>query len=109
MILANIAFVGMLVCSASLLLGHNRKGLRFLAWTLCAEIIYAMAIFASSVLFGMARVIGSKTHYDIVIMTAATLGNAALLVQTWTAFPVIAGVLIRLGYRSLRSASRLSG
>lgn len=101
----NVAFMMMLVISARFLWDSDRKGLRFLTWTLCAEILYGVGILILGAAFGIAHAAGSGAAFYLTILDAANFGNDGLLVQVLTAFPVVASALILLGYRSLRIAS----
>jgi hypothetical protein len=96
----DVIFVIMLIVSGILLWRLKKMGLAALAVTLCSELVYVIAIFGGAAHFSSTSNFSSKTVGALA--SAASVANGGLLFQIFTAFPIIAAVLIFLAYRSLR-------
>jgi hypothetical protein len=92
----NMILMLLLVISAVLLWKLERKGLIFLTWILGIEILYFIGT----------SVISYIERTDLSLSTVMGLGDACLGVQIWTAYPLVAAVLIFLAYRSQRMPAR---
>lgn len=92
-------FLGLMVVSGILLWHLRRKGLAVLAWTLCAEVFYLLGLSIAGHYFG----------YGASFLSAALIvGSAGVDVQLYTIYPLFGGILIFLGYRSLRAPIGIS-
>lgn len=96
----DVIFVIMLIVSGMLLWHLKKMGLAALAATLCSELVYVLIIFGGAVHFSSIAKPPSKAVGELA--SAASVANGGLLFQIFTAFPIIAAVLIFLAYRSLR-------
>ena len=106
MIAANIAFTVFLVVSAILLWAIQKAGLTCLLWTIVSEAAYAAIIIVSGAFAGLVSQ-GRTPNADLPIWGAASVGNAAVIAQLSTAYPLVAVALIFLGYRSLRQTTNV--
>lgn len=108
MVGANVTFIALLTTSAVFLWMFRRKGLAILTWTLCVEAAYSIIIVIWGALSGLAFQSGPQGT-AAAIWGAASVGNAALIVQLWTLYPLIAAGLVFLGYRSMRQREPMIG
>ena len=101
LLFANCLFLILLLISAGLLWRLNRTGLFLMIAALVSELVFFA--WAGHVIFPL-QVRDCRSR-DL-MMGAAGLGSAflsALLPQIYTAYPIVAGILLFLGYPSLRA------
>ena len=101
LLFANCFFLILLLISAGLLWRLNRKGLFLMIAALVSELVFYA--WAGHVVFPV--VVGACRSRDL-MMGAAGLGSAflsPLLPQIYSAYPIVAGILLFRGYPSLRA------
>lgn len=102
---ADLLFIATLLVAAILLWKLRRRGLFLLAWTILAELAYLGVIIALGTYLGTSGDTARKSLAGTLNLALA-FGNAGLGIQLFTAFPLIAGVLIFFAYRYLGIAAR---
>jgi hypothetical protein len=105
MAFANVAFACLLFISASLLWRLKRSGLLLLLCTLCSEVVYFLTLVATLMHRESARLPHSQGPASA-FAPLFGFANMGLGVQVLTAYPLIAGVLIFLAYRSIAIPAR---